>query len=43
MMLSGGKSPFNSTDPEERLYQNYKSLIDYSLVSNVSEATYNLL
>ncbi|CAK68874.1 unnamed protein product (macronuclear) [Paramecium tetraurelia] len=43
MMLSGGKSPFNSTDPEERLYQNYKSLVDYSLVSNISEATYNLL
>ncbi|CAD8160125.1 unnamed protein product [Paramecium pentaurelia] len=43
MMLSGGKSPFNSTDPEERLFQNYKNLIDYSLVSNASEAAYNLL
>ncbi|CAD8076130.1 unnamed protein product [Paramecium sonneborni] len=43
MMLSGGKSPFNKTDPEEKLFQNYKSQIDYSLVSNTSEATYNLL
>ncbi|CAD8064609.1 unnamed protein product [Paramecium sonneborni] len=43
MMLSGGKSPFTSTDPEEKLFQNYKSLIDYSLVSNASEAAYNLL
>ncbi|CAD8145586.1 unnamed protein product [Paramecium octaurelia] len=43
MLLSGGKSPFQGPDADERLYQNYKGSVDYSLLQNVSEKTFNLL
>ncbi|CAD8074708.1 unnamed protein product [Paramecium sonneborni] len=43
MLLTGGKSPFQGPDPDERLYQNYKGSVDYSLLPNLSEKTFNLL